>query len=64
MEAVLFHVTKFVPGMKFMMNTKVVSAKKEGGKVKINVESAKGGNPKVVNTCEFLIQWSNLSKFE
>lgn len=43
-----FNLINCISGMKFMMNTKVIGGKKEGTLVKINVENAKGGNPKTV----------------
>lgn len=38
-----------------MMNTKVTGGKKEGDLIKINVENAKGGNPKTVRISPHLI---------
>lgn len=35
-------------GMKFKLETKVMSVKKEGSTVKVEVEAAKGGNKEVV----------------
>ena len=37
-------------GLKFMLNTKVVSAEKKDGKVYIKTESAKGGKEETVST--------------
>uniref|UniRef100_A0A0R3S4C5 Dihydrolipoyl dehydrogenase n=1 Tax=Elaeophora elaphi TaxID=1147741 RepID=A0A0R3S4C5_9BILA len=42
-------------GMKFMMNTKVTGGGKEGGLVKINVENAKGGDPKTLEADTVLV---------
>jgi len=41
-------------GMKFKLNTKVMSASKEGDTIKVNVESAKGGKPETLE-CEVLL---------
>lgn len=35
-------------GMKFKLSTKVMGVKKDGGGVKVEVESAKGGNKETV----------------
>ncbi|VDN29752.1 unnamed protein product [Gongylonema pulchrum] len=53
--AKLFQRTLAKQGMVFMLNTKVVSGKKEGGLIKINVESAKGGNPKTLEADTVLV---------
>ncbi|KAJ2947073.1 hypothetical protein O0L34_g16419 [Tuta absoluta] len=41
-------------GMKFKLNTKVTSVKKEGGVVKVSVEAAKGGNPETME-CDVVL---------
>jgi dihydrolipoamide dehydrogenase len=36
-------------GLKFKLNTKVMTATRSGGKIEVTVEAAKGGNPETVS---------------
>uniref|UniRef100_A0A914S2R0 Pyridine nucleotide-disulphide oxidoreductase dimerisation domain-containing protein n=1 Tax=Parascaris equorum TaxID=6256 RepID=A0A914S2R0_PAREQ len=47
--AKLFHRTLGKQGMKFLLNTKVTSAKKEGGKIVVQTEAVKGGKAQSVS---------------
>lgn len=51
----LFQRTLTKQGMKFMMNSKVMGAKKEGSKIKVQVENAKGGNPQTLDADVLLV---------
>ncbi|MFH4973476.1 hypothetical protein AB6A40_000185 [Gnathostoma spinigerum] len=42
-------------GLKFLMNTKVMGAKKEGGKIVVNIEAAKGGSAKTLDADVLLV---------
>ncbi|EJD74184.1 dihydrolipoyl dehydrogenase [Loa loa] len=53
--AKIFQRTLAKQGLKFMMNTKVTGGKKEGDLIKINVESAKGGNPQTLEADTVLV---------
>ncbi|VBB30759.1 unnamed protein product [Acanthocheilonema viteae] len=53
--AKFFQRTLAKQGMKFMMNTKVTGGGKEGTLVKINVENARGGNPKTLEADTVLV---------
>jgi dihydrolipoamide dehydrogenase len=51
-------------GMKFMMNTKVMGAKDNNGKITVNVESAKGDKKETVCFNCFVSNYSTLLKLE
>jgi dihydrolipoamide dehydrogenase len=47
-------------GLKFKLNTKVVSAEKQDGKVLIKTEAAKGGKEESVSQCPDRLSWKRL----
>nr|AAD30450.1 lipoamide dehydrogenase [Ascaris suum] len=53
--AKLFHSTLGKQGMKFMLNTKVTSAKKEGGKIVVQTEAVKGGKAQTLEADTLLV---------